>query len=339
MTAKKKNRIIFISLSLLLLGCCILSLSLGRYPVPFDQTLSILLHKIRPLSAAWNEDMANVVLNVRLPRLLGGVLVGAALAASGATYQSIFRNPLVSPDLLGVSAGACTGAALAIVLHAGTFMVQMLALVCGLAAVGLTNLIPRFFRNQSSLMLVLAGVVVGGFMNALFGILKYVADPEQELASIVYWTMGSFANIKQPILQALAPGMLAALAVLFLLRWRINVLSLGEREAASLGINVGLTRGLCILCATALTACAVCLSGAIGWIGLITPHFARLLTGEDARSLLPASVLIGAILTAATDWLARNLTGAEIPLSILTGLVGAPAFIILLLAQKRKIQE
>ena len=338
MQTTKKNRRIFIFLSIILLGCCVLSLSLGRYPVPFDQTLAILLHKLLPIAPGWSDTMANVILNVRLPRLLGGILVGAALAASGATYQSIFRNPLVSPDLLGVSAGACTGAALAIILHAGTAMVQFLALICGLAAVGLTNLIPRFFRNHSSLMLILAGVVVGGFMNALFGILKYVADPEEELASIIYWTMGSFANIKQPILQALAPGMLIALIVLFLLRWRINVLSLGEREAASLGINVRLIRGLCILCATALTACAVCLSGAIGWVGLITPHFARLLTGEDARTLLPASVLIGATLTAIVDWLARNLTGAEIPLSILTGLVGAPMFIILLLAQKRKIQ-
>ena len=175
-------------------------------------------------------------------------------------------------------------------------------------------------------------------MNAVFGVMKYVADPDEELASIVYWTMGSFVDVRPGMLQALCPVMLLSLVALLLLRWRINLLSLGDAEASSLGVNVTALRGTCIFFATLLTASAVCLSGTIGWVGLGTPHFARLLVGEDNRKLLPAAILIGAAMMTLVDWIARNLTGSEIPLSILTGVVGAPLFIILLMAQKRKIQ-
>lgn len=334
----KPRSLVFPLLIIVLLAVAGVSLSVGRFSVPLEQTLRILLGQVLPLEATWTDGMANVVLNIRLPRIAAGLIVGAALAASGATYQGIFKNPLVSPDLLGVSAGACAGASIAIVLHAGTLGTQLAALGFGLAAVFLTTRLPKLFRNDSTLMLILAGVVVGGFMNAIFGLMKYVADPEEELASIVYWTMGSFTDVRPGLLQALCPVMLLSLAALLLLRWRINLLSLGDAEAASLGVNVTALRGACIFFATLLTASAVCLSGTIGWVGLVTPHFARLLVGEDNRRLLPAAILIGAAMMTLVDWIARNLTGSEIPLSILTGVVGAPLFIILLIAQKRKIQ-
>lgn len=333
-----KTRLVFPLLIIGLLVIIGISLSIGRFTVPFDQTVRILGSQILPLETTWTNGMENVIINVRLPRVIAGLIVGAALAASGATYQGIFKNPLVSPDLLGVSAGACAGASIAIVMHGGTLATQLMALGFGLLAVFLTTRLPKIFRNESTLMLILAGVVVGGFMNAVFGLMKYVADPEEELASIVYWTMGSFANVRPSILIALCPVMLLSLVALLLLRWRINLLSLGDAEASSLGVNVTALRGTCIFFATLLTASAVCLSGTIGWVGLITPHFARLLVGEDNRKVLPAAILIGAAMMTLVDWLARNLTGSEIPLSILTGIVGAPLFIMLLIAQKRKIQ-
>ena len=333
-----RTRLVFPLLLIGLLAVIGISLSVGRFEVPLAQMLRILGAQLLPLDPTWSSGMENVILNVRLPRVIAGLLVGAALAASGATYQGIFKNPLVSPDLLGVSAGACAGAAIAIVMHAGNLGTQLLALAFGLGAVFLTTRIPRLFHNPSALMLILAGVVVGGFMNSIFGVMKYVADPDQELASIVYWTMGSFANISTPVLRALAPIMLLSLIALLLLRWRINLLSLGDAEASSLGINVPALRGVCIFFATLLTASAVCLSGTIGWVGLVTPHFARLLVGEDNRRLLPAAILIGAMMMVLVDWVARNLTGAEIPLSIITGVIGAPLFVVLLMAQKRNIQ-
>ncbi len=328
----------FVLLVIALFAVVILSLALGRFQVPFDQVLSILVGQAFPIEQTWTDAMENVVINVRLPRVIAGILVGTALAVSGATYQGIFKNPLVSPDLLGVSAGACVGASISILLHAGNLMTQLLALVFGLFAVFLATRIPKLLRNESILMLILAGVVVAGFMNAVFGIMKYVADPDEELASIVYWTMGSFVGIDRTMLIALIPVIIIALVVLLLLRWRINILSLGDSEASSLGVNVTVMRGVCIFFSTLLTACAVCLSGTIGWVGLITPHFARLMVGEDNRHVLPAALLTGAIMMIAVDWIARNLTGSEIPLSIITGFVGAPVFVVLLIAQRKTIR-
>lgn len=340
--SKKINRddnvnTIFKVLLLAFIICFFLSLSIGRYNVPLPETLKILLKPLFPLEKTWEDLMENVVLNVRLPRLIAAALTGGALALSGVTYQGLFRNPLVSPDLLGVSAGACVGAALAIIIRLNTIEVQMSALFFGLMAVLITTTIPKFFRNDSSLLLVLSGVIVGGFMSSVLGLLKYVADPEQELASIVYWTMGSFANIRISSLIYLAPVMIIAAIALNALRWRINLLSLGDKEAKSLGLNLRQIRGLCIVMATILTACAVCMSGTIGWVGLIIPHLGRLLVGQNHRYLMPASTILGATFMLIVDFVARNLTGAEIPLSILTGFIGGPLFIWLLLRQKVKL--
>lgn len=313
------------------------ALSLGRFQVPIEETFRILLNKIFPLEVTWTDQMENVVINIRFPRILAAILVGGALSLSGATYQGMFRNPLVSPDLLGVSAGACVGASLAILLHLGTWHIQVFALAGGLLAVAAATTIPKLFKNSSALMLVLAGVVVSGFMNAILGALKYVADPESELASIVYWTMGSLSSVKLSDIYAIAPAMLASMIGLILLRWRINLLALGDAQAHSLGVNVKQMRPLVIVFSTVLTATAICLSGTIGWVGLIIPHLGRLLVGQDNRNLLPVSTLLGTVFLVIVDTCARNLTGSEIPLSILTGLIGTPLFIWLLVMQKSKI--
>ena len=314
-------------------------LAWGRFNVPVLQAIKILVNHIFPANMAvtWTSQMENVIINIRLPRVIGASMVGSALALSGATYQGLFKNPLVSPDLLGVSSGACVGAAAAILLGLSALEIEGFALVSGLIAVLITTSIPKFFKNSSSLMLVLAGVIVSGFMNSLLGLAKYVADPYNQLYAIVYWTLGSFTTTRMRDVLLVMPVIVIVMIVLLLMRWRVNLLSLGDQEAKSLGVNIKKTRGLAILCATILTACSVCLCGTIGWVGLIIPHLSRLIIGHDNRYLLPLSTILGAIFMVVIDTLARSLTGSEIPLSILTGILGAPLFVWLLARQKARI--
>jgi iron complex transport system permease protein len=246
----------------------------------------------------------------------------------------VFRNPLVSPDLLGVSSGACVGASAAILLHFSAFGVQAAALCAGLTAVTLTTMVPRFFKNTSSMALVLSGVIVSGFMTSIQGIFKYIADPYNDLPSIVYWALGSLGPVKTKDILAIGPVIVLSMAAVTAIRWRINLLTLGDVEAASLGVNVKRLRAGVVTCATLLTASAVCISGTIGWIGLVIPHLGRLLSGNDNKRLIPASALLGAAFTILVDTIARSLTGSEIPLSILTGIIGTPLFIWLLFAQR-----
>ena len=206
------------------------------------------------------------------------MLVGASLAIAGVVYQGIFRNPLVSPDILGVSNGACVGAALAILIGSGMLGIQAFAFVGGLIAVLLTMNLPRLIQRDSTIVLVLSGIIVSGFMMATLGLLKYLADPETQLADIVYWQLGSLTKSNYDNLFILSPIILLTTLGLFLMRWRINVLSLGDREAKLIGANIRLERGLMVVCATLLTASSVCLSGTIGWLGLVIPHLARLLS-------------------------------------------------------------
>ncbi len=314
-------------------------LGMGRLGVPFGETLKIMVNDFTPFSPeqTWTDMQRSAIVNVRLPRLVGASLVGAALALSGAAYQGIFKNPLVSPDLLGISNGACVGAAAAILLGLPSLGIQFSALVMGLVTVFVTTRIPRFFHNSSSLMLVLAGVIMSGLMSSLLGVAKYVADPDDNLAEIVYWTMGSFANIRMSDVLIVAPAIVIAGIVLIAMRWRIGLLSLGEQEAKSLGVDIKRTRGLAILCSTVLTACAVCMCGTIGWVGLIIPHLSRLVIGHDNRYAIPLAGLLGAVFMVVVDTVARCLTGSEIPLSIITGLLGAPLFVWLLARQRTRI--
>jgi iron complex transport system permease protein len=286
------------------------------------------------LPGAWTEEMRNVVFRVRLPRVGAAMLIGAALALSGAVYQGIFRNPLVSPDILGVSSGASVGAASAILLRFGVWGVEACAFLGGLLAVMISLAIPRILKNHSSFMLVLAGIISGGFMNALLGALKYIADTEMELAAIVYWTMGSLASCRPAQIALFAPWMLLSIFVLLALRWKINILSLGDSDAHSLGVNAAKLRLVLVVFATALTSFAVSLAGTIGWVGLVIPHLGRLLAGDDNRAALPVSFFLGAEFLLAADTIARNISPSEIPLSILTGITGTPLFVWLLVRRR-----
>lgn len=323
-----KNTFYFPFLSVVLVGLCLLSLSWGRYTIPPSDVIDTLLNNSQ------NEIQHNIIFNLRLPRILAAILVGAALAVAGTTYQGIFRNPLVSPDILGVSNGACVGAAIAILMGSGMLGVQTFAFTGGLIAVLLTMNLPRLIQRDSTIVLVLSGIIVSGFMMASLGLIKYLADPETQLADIVYWQLGSLTKSNYDNLMILAPIIVLTTAVLLAMRWRINVLSLGDREAKLIGANIRFERGMMVCAATLLTASAVCLSGTIGWLGLVIPHLARLFIGDNNVKSLPMAALIGAIFLLMVDTLARNLYIQEIPLGILTGFIGAPFFAWVLIKQK-----
>lgn len=332
------------SFPVLFLGCLaalliltILAIGVGRYAISPATVVRVLLSRFLPIPVTWEGQAESVIFTLRLPRILAALLVGSALSLSGAAYQGVFKNPLVAPDMLGVSAGACVGASVGILMNAGGVGIQAGALLGGLAAVLLAIAIPRVIKNQSMMTLVLAGVIISGLMNAILGLLKYLADPETQLASITHWQLGSLATAVWRDVFTMGPPILAAIVILLLMRWRINILSLGENEAKSLGMDIRRARGIIIFCATVLTACAVCTSGTIGWIGLVIPHLGRMMVGPDNRKLIPLSAVLGAAFLLLIDTLARVLTSAELPLSILTGLIGAPFYFYLLLKQRMKL--
>lgn len=313
--------------------CC---LFIGRYTLSPMDTIKILFSPFIGTTENWSVMMRNVVFRVRLPRICANILVGGGLALSGSIYQGIFKNPLVAPDLLGISAGACVGAATAILLSLSSAGVQILALLGGLIAVFLALVIPKLLKNDSTLMLVLSGVIVSGLLNAVIGILKYIADTDTQLPEIVYWQMGSLAGITPEKVTSVFPAMLISIIILFLMRWRVNILSLGDAEALTLGINLKVTRTIMIVAATLLTGCSVCISGIVGWVGLIIPHLTRLIIGQDNIKLIPLSFFIGAIFMLCVDTVARTIISSEIPLSILTGVIGAPLFFWLLMKTHAK---
>ncbi len=281
----------------------------------------------------------SIVMKVRMPRVFSAIFVGAALAASGAVYQSIFHNPLVSPDILGVSSGSCIGVAISILLGLGRMSNILLAFIGGLVAVGITVLIPNIMKNKSSTMLVLSGVIVSGFLSSILGIIKYLADSEDKMESIIYWQFGSFAHIQFSALKAVFPALFCSFVALMLFSWRINLFSLEDFEVQSLGVNVEKERLVIILFSTLLTAAATSISGTIGWVGLVIPHFSRMIVGDNSTKLIPVSVLMGAGLMIVIDTICRSISGLEIPIGIITGVVGAPIFSIILVRQKKKEQS
>lgn len=308
----------------------LLSFLVGRYPVPPLTVIRVIAAQILPVTPDWPAVVGSVVLDVRLPRVIAAMLVGGGLAMSGACYQGVFRNPLVSPFTLGVSAGAGFGAAIAILLFQQRYAVQLCAFAFGLAAVGLCFFMSRMYRAGSTLVLVLAGVIVGSLFTALLSLLKYVADPNSKLPVIEFWLLGSLSSVSMADIAAVAVVAVPSAAILLLLRWRINLLAMGDEQARILGVEAGKLRAVVVLLATLIAASTVAISGIIGWVGLVIPHFARILVGPDFRKLLPATLSLGACYLLVIDDLARSVTAAEIPLGILTALVGAPAFMLLL---------
>jgi len=312
------------------------SFSVGRYPVPPWDVLKIIINELIPLEQTWNDQMSLVVLNIRLPRVIAAALIGCALSTAGGIYQGMFKNPMVSPDILGSSAGAGFGAALGILCAFGYYGISISAFIFGLIAVIVAVAAASRFRSNVTLGLVLAGIMIGSLFQACTSFIKLVADPTDELPAITYWLMGSLASIRIYDLQMLLPVMLVGLIPLFFLRWRLNVITLSEEEARSLGVNTKRIRILVILCATLVTAASVAVSGMIGWVGLVIPHFARKLVGCDYKILLPAIMLIGGSFLMVVDNVARTLTTSEVPIGILTAFIGAPFFLYLILQGGKK---
>lgn len=320
---------LWIALALGPLALALAALTIGRYEVSTAQVLAILGLPVIPAEPA-GVVAERVVLLIRLPRLLEALVIGAGLGLSGAALQGVFRNPLVGPQIIGVSTGAAFGGALAIFLGIGLAAMIGTAFFFGLGAMLIVFLLSRVDGRTPVLMLVLAGVVVSAFFGALTSLLTYLADPNDSLPAIVYWLMGSFAAATYPKLSAVTAVTLLGGAVLLALRFRINVLSLGDEEAQALGVPVEAVRWAVLLAVTAIVAGGVAVAGVIGWVGLVVPHLARMLVGPDHRLLLPAAALVGAGYMVLVDTLARSLTVAEIPLGILTAIVGAPVFAWLL---------
>lgn len=306
------------------------SLLLGRYALSPRQLLHMLWTKVTGGAADWPLSDDKVVFAVRLPRVAAAALVGAALAVSGAAYQGMFRNPMVSPDILGASTGAGFGAAVAILLGAGYFGISAAAFCCGLLAVAAAWLVSRLSRTNQTVALILAGMMISSLFSAGTSFVKLVADTQQQLPAITYWLMGSLSSVKDTDVLFLSIPVTLGMVPLLALRWRMNLLTLGEEEAQSMGVNTRRLRGTVIVCATLLTSASVAVSGMIGWVGLVIPHFCRMLFGYDYRRLIPAGALFGASFLLIVDDIARLVTTGELPLGILTAFVGAPLFVYLI---------
>lgn len=307
-------------------ACVFGALFMGRFAVSTTDVLGTLCPF---LNIDVPREAYFIVLETRLPRALAAACVGAALAISGAAYQGVFRNPLVNPGLLGVSSGAGFGAALAIVVLGGGAFVYPCAFAFGLVAVALSYWIARVYRAAPTIMLILGGTIVSSVFSALVSLMKYVADPNTQLPSIVYWLMGSLASVQWEQMWA-AVVMAVGAAVLLAFSWRIDVLSMGDKEARSLGLNVQIDKAIVVCGATLATAGAVCLAGAVGWVGLVIPHISRMLVGSKGHALLPATLALGAAFMVVVDTVSRCVVSAELPLGILTALIGAPFFVFLL---------
>src|SRR5690606_30994950 len=307
------------------------ALCVGKYPLDIGDVARAIVSGITGSDSGLADAAQTVLWNIRIPRIAAGVLVGAALSAAGAAYQCMFRNPLVSPDILGVSAGAGLGAVVAIYLGLPMALVQMLAFAGGLVAVGAVVTISSMVRRHDPvLVMVLAGVAVGTLLGAGISLLKILADPYTQLPSITFWLLGGLNTVTRADIPYILPCLAIGLVPMVGMRWRVNLLSLSDDEAQSLGINTLRTRIVFIAAATLMTSGSVAFTGIIGWVGLVIPHVARLLVGPDFSRLLPASALLGAVFLIFTDTLARTVISIELPLGVLTALVGAPFFLMLL---------
>ncbi len=322
-------------LAALLVAAVLVAAGVGPYRIaPLDVAAALVGRCCRYADAA-TVDI--ILFNIRLPRIIAAALVGAALAAAGATYQTLFRNPLVSPDILGVSTGAALGAVVGILLGLPVAAIQFLGFGAGLLTVAVVIALGHALRSGGQLLvLVLSGIVVGALAGAAISLVKVLADPYDQLPAITFWLLGSLAGAKAADVAAIAPVVLAGLVPLVLLRWRIGVMSLGDDEARALGVDVGRLRAIAIAGATLITASVVAISGVIGWVGLMVPHMARLLIGPRFDRMLPAAILLGAAFMVAIDTLARTAARIEIPLGVLTAVVGGPVFVWLLARERRR---
>lgn len=317
-------------LTVVLVAAVIGSVTLGRYPIGFKELCGIIGSKFLNIDPFWSKTQESLLLMHRLPRIILACLVGCCLASAGAAYQGVFQNPMAAPDILGASSGAAFGAALAILLDLGSTLVMVFAFAGSIGTVMLVMYVGSRAKGKRVLGLILAGIMIGSLISSGTSLIKLVADPEDQLPAITYWLMGSLNGTKpEDVLFAIVP-MAIGLIPLLLLRWRINILTLGDEEAKTMGVNAKRLRSVTILCATLVTAAAVSVSGVIGWVGLVIPHLTRRMVGNNYRHLMPASMLFGAIFLLLVDNISRNLFATEIPIGILTSFIGAPFFIYLI---------
>jgi len=316
---------------IILIAALLLAFTLGRYPISVGDLLHVFTAKLTGRESEAPTTAVNVILQIRGPRVFAAVLVGAALAVAGTAFQGLFRNPLVSPDLLGASSGAALGAVIGIYFSLGVLAIQAFAFVGGLLAVAAVYLIGSTISTRDPiLVLVLCGVVIGSLLGAGVGLVKYIADPYNQLPAMTFWLLGSLAAINKADLLPLFSLVAFGTLILIALRWRMNVMSLPDEEARALGVPTGLLRVAIVAAATLVTSASVATAGIIGWVGLLVPHIARTLVGPDFARLIPAAALLGGGFLLLIDTLARTVAAIEIPLGILTAVVGTPFFIWLL---------
>ena len=306
----------------------------GRYPISLNDFLNCVFKNIKEY-----ETQRSIILNLRLPRTLMAAFVGIGISISGLLFQEVFQNKLTSPDLLGVSTGASVGASIAIILGLSSVFISVFAFVTGVITVIVTLFVAKLFKNESSTTLILAGIIVGGFMSAILSIVKYFADPTTTLSSITYWLMGSFENSKMKNICVMLPIIIICVTILLILSWRINIVALGMEEAQTKGINYKLNRILIIGIATLLTAASVAFCGTISWVGLVIPHIVRLIVGRDTTKTIPLCISFGAIFMIIVDIISRTFTDSEIPLSAVTGLFGTLIFVIILIYKRKEISN
>lgn len=337
---KRKDNMKMTILIMIFATVFIMSFFAGQYSISSGTLVKIIFSRLinlvtfgnYSLEQTWTDAQQSVVVNIRLPRILAAVIIGAGLSVSGTAYQGMFRNPMVSPDLLGASTGAGFGASLAIVCSLSYTAITLSAFLFGLLAVAFSYIISKTSRMQKTVAMILAGVIVGSLFQSGTSLIKLISDSENQLPAITYWLMGSLASVKTDDVRFLIIPVLIGIVPLYLLRWKINLLTISEAESRSLGAETEKLRLITVICSTLITSACVSVSGMIGWVGLVIPHFCRMVFGQNYRKLIPSSMIAGATFLLLTDDLARVLTTSEIPLGILTSAVGAPVFIYLIVS-------
>lgn len=329
MSDRRKNLII-VFMAVMLAAGIVVSVFLGKFTITPKELWGIVISQFADIEQYWTSQQEHILWTVRMPRILGACIVGTALSSAGSVYQGVFENPMAAPDFLGASSGAALGAALAIILGMNDVMITVMAFFMSLLTIVLVYMIGNRTKGNKTVGLVLAGLMVSALAQAGTSFIKLVADQTNELPEITYWLMGSLTGITgEDVLFAFIVTMIGLIPLL-LIRWKINVLTIGEQEASTMGVRVDLVRAVSLVCATLITAAAVSISGMIGWVGLVVPHFCRKIVGNNYKFLLPATILTGAFFLLMVDNVSRNLFEVEIPIGILTAVIGAPFFIYLI---------
>lgn len=336
---KRTNRthIFFISMSVLFVFVFFLSFMLGRYPIPPLTVLEVLFSKVFPITQTWSQSVETVIFQIRIPRVIAAIFIGIALSLSGLTFQGLFQNPMVSPDVLGTSNGAAFGAALGILLNMHYSGVVSLSFLTGIGAVVLVLFIASKVPSMPVLGLVLSGIMISSLFTSLVSFIKLIADTQNVLPAITYFLMGSLSSIRISDTIFLVITITISAIPIILIRWPLNVMTQGEEEAKSLGVNTKVIRFIAICSATLMTSVTVAVAGMVGWIGLVIPHLTRMCLGCDYRKTIPGSMIMGGTFLLFVDTIARNISTIEIPLGILTSFVGAPFFLYLIIREGKKI--